>query len=73
MKKSNLFEELQRMKSLMVYNTDDHKHKINEEKSLLKEDIDPNSGGTITINNVYQAGFYTTKAIDQLTNKTIKD
>ncbi len=34
---------------------------------LLKEDIDPNSGGTITINNVYQAGYYTTNAIDQVT------
>lgn len=40
---------------------------------LLKEDIDPNSGGTITINNVYQAGYYTTNAIDQVTKKTISE
>lgn len=74
MKHYNLLEEIQRMKSLMVYDTGEYKDKVFEERNmLLKEDIDPNYGGTIIINNVYQAGYYTTKAIDQLTKKTIKE
>ena len=68
-----LQEELQRMKKLMVYKTDDYKSKIVERRSLLKEDIDPDTGGTVIINNVYQAGYYTTSAIDQVTKKTIKE
>jgi len=44
MKNSNLFEELKRMKSLMVYKTDDYKTKIYEYE-LLKED----DGNTIEV------------------------
>lgn len=39
---------------------------------LIKEDIDPNSGGTVTFTNKYKAGYYTTNALDLATNKTIK-
>ena len=40
---------------------------------LINEEIDPNVGGTVTITNKYQAGFYTVNAIDTVTNKKIKD
>jgi hypothetical protein len=59
------------MRRLLI--TEEEKRRILGLYGLLKEDIDPNSGGTVTINNVYKAGWYTTAAIDQLTNKTIKD
>lgn len=39
---------------------------------LIKEEIDPNSGGTVTFTNKYKAGYYTTNALDLATNKTIK-
>jgi hypothetical protein len=53
--------------------TEQEKKRILGLYGLLKEDIDPSSGGTVTINNVYKAGWYTTAAMDQLTNQTIKD
>lgn len=59
------------MRRLLI--TEEEKRRILGLYGLLKEDIDPNSGGTVTINNVYKAGWYTTAAVDQLTNKTIKD
>ena len=59
------------MRRLLI--TEEEKRRILGLYGLLKEDIDPSSGGTVTINNVYKAGWYTTAAIDQLTNKTIKD
>jgi hypothetical protein len=40
---------------------------------LINEEIDPNVGGTVTLTNKYQAGFYTVNAIDTVTNKQIKD
>lgn len=52
--------------------TEEEKRRILGLYGLLKEDIDPNSGGTVTLTNKYQAGFYTTEAIDRDTNKTIK-
>jgi hypothetical protein len=55
-----------------IIKEDERKH-ILRLYGLLKEEIDPSSGGTVTINNVYKAGWYTTQALDQLTNKTIKD
>ena len=40
MKKSTLTEELNRMKNLMVYKTDNYRHELNEEmSSLLKEEM----------------------------------
>jgi hypothetical protein len=59
------------MRRLLI--TEEDKTHILGLYGLLKEDIDPNSGGTVTINNVYKAGWYTTAALDQLTNKTIKN
>jgi len=40
---------------------------------IIKEDIDPSSGGTVTFANRYKAGYYTTNALDLSTNKTIKN
>jgi hypothetical protein len=40
---------------------------------LLKEDIDPNSGGTITIKNYYPAGYYTLENVDTKSKKKIQD
>ena len=59
------------MRRLLI--TEEEKRHILGLYGLIKEDIDPNSGGTVTINNVYKAGWYTTAALDQLTNKTIKN
>ena len=52
--------------------TEEERRHIRSMYGLITEDIDPNSGGTVTITNKYQAGFYTTAAIDRDTNKTIK-
>lgn len=58
------------MRKLLI--TEEEKRRILGLYGLLKEDIDPSSGGTVTINNVYKAGYYTTSAVDQLTNQTIQ-
>jgi len=59
------------MRRLLI--TEEDKKHILGLYGLLKEDIDPNSGGTVTLVNKYKAGFYTTKALDLATNKTIKE
>jgi hypothetical protein len=53
--------------------TEDDRRHILGLYGLLKEDIDPSSGGTVTLVNKYKAGFYTTNALDLATNKTIKE
>ena len=40
---------------------------------ILTEAIDPNSGGTITIDNFYSAGTYTLEQVDTRTKKVIKE
>jgi hypothetical protein len=42
---------------------------------LIREAIDPNSGGTVTLINKYESGYYTTSAVDKsdTLGKTIKD
>jgi hypothetical protein len=59
------------MRRLLI--TEEDKKHILGLYGLLKEDIDPSSGGTVTLANRYKAGYYTTNALDLSTNKTIKN
>jgi len=59
------------MKRLLI-TEDDRKH-ILKLYGLLNESIDPNSGGTITINNYYPAGWYSLDNKDTKTGKIIKN
>jgi len=59
------------MKRLLI-TEDDRKH-ILKLYGLLTEAIDPNSGGTITINNYYPAGWYSLENKDTKTGKVIKN
>lgn len=40
---------------------------------LIKEGIDPETGGTIIIDNFYKPGFYSLESTDTVTNKPIKE
>jgi hypothetical protein len=59
------------MKRLLI--TEDDKKYILGLYGLLNESIDPNSGGTITINNYYPAGWYSLENKDTQSGKIIKD
>ena len=58
------------MKKLLI--TEDDRKYILGLYGLIKEDIDPNSGGTITINNYYPTGYYSLENKDTKSGKTIK-
>ena len=53
--------------------TEDDRRHILGLYGVLTEAIDPNLGGTITINNFYSAGTYTLEQVDTQTKKVIKD
>ncbi len=53
--------------------TEEEKYKIKGLYGLINEAIDPNSGGTVTIDNFYKAGWYGVDTIDNKTKKKISD
>jgi hypothetical protein len=59
------------MKKLLI-TEDDKKHILNL-YGLLTEAIDPNSGGTTTINNYYPSGWYTLGNKDTQSGKIIQN
>ena len=53
--------------------TEEERSGILKMYGLISEDIDPNTGGTIRIDNYYKNGWYSLDATDTKTGKTIKD
>jgi hypothetical protein len=53
--------------------TEQEKSEILKMYGLISEAIDPNTGGTIRIDNYYKPGWYSLDATDTKTGKTIKD
>ena len=59
------------MKKFVI--TEEEKKHILGLYGILNESIDPNSGGTITIDNYYPAGWYTLDNKDTKSGKVIKE
>jgi hypothetical protein len=59
------------MKKLLI--TEDDKSHILKLYGLITEAIDPNSGGTVTINNYYPSGWYSLDNKDTKSGKIIKE
>ena len=53
--------------------TEEDRLHIRSMYGLISEEIDPNTGGSVTIQNYYKPGFYTLDSTDTQTNQPVKN